>query len=325
MKKTEYLLQKNSKRLTLYPLKYPDIFEFYKTHQAAFWTDAEIDFSKDKAEFDGLSPAQQHFLKVVLAFFAASDGIVSENLMMNFIEEVRLPEAKVYYAFQLMMENIHNKTYSIMIDLFEQDHAAKMRLFRGIEHFAGVKAKAAWALKWLDPKLPFGERLVAFAAVEGILFSASFCAIFYFKHLHKLPGLCFSNELIARDEGLHTCFAAHLFTRHLQYKPSEARVCAIVREAVVAEATYVREALPHKMIGMNASLMLQYVRFVADGLLEMLELPTIFGDANPFDWMELISMQGKTNFFEKRVGDYQKVGVKKSKLDDEQFGYDDNF
>lgn len=323
--KHEYLLEEDEERLLLEPILYPDIWEFYKTHQAAFWKSSEIDLSQDQRDIMKLPPEQLHFIKVVLAFFAASDGIVSENLSKNFINEIKIPEAKIYYGYQMMMENIHSEVYSLFIDTFEKDSKEKRKLFNGIQNFKGVKAKADWAMKWLSKEKPFGERLVAFAAVEGILFSASFAAIFYFKNMRKLPGLCFSNELIARDEGIHTRFACNLFVKHLQNKPSYETVKNIIEEAVETEKIFIKESLPKNLIGMNAELMIQYVCFVADVLMEMLDMEKIYHVENPFDWMEMISLTGKTNFFDKRVGDYQKVGVKKGKIDDENFSLDENF
>merc|ERR1711971_314309 len=286
----EYILEKDTERHFLEPIQYADIWEFYKKHQAAFWKSSEIDFAQDKEDILTLSKNQQHFIKVVLAFFAASDGIVCENLTSNFISEIQLPEARVFYGFQLMMENIHSEVYSLFIDTFEKDYKERLKLLRGVQNYEGVRAKANWALHWLDASKPFGERLVAFAAVEGVLFSASFAAIFYFKHLRKLPALCFSNELIARDEGLHTEFACNLFKKHLQNKPTEERVKEIISEAVKTEEIFIEEALPKDLPGMNAELMIQYVKYVADKLLEMLGLTRMYNVENPFDWMELISL-----------------------------------
>jgi ribonucleotide reductase beta subunit family protein with ferritin-like domain len=296
-------------RFVLFPIRHHDIWSFYKKAEASFWTAEEIDLAHDHRDWDKLSVKEQHFLKHVLAFFAASDGIVNENLAMNFATEVQVPEARCFYGFQIAIENIHSETYSLLIDTYIKDEREKARLFQAIETLPCVEKKASWALRWCDPAhAEFGQRLVAFAAVEGIFFSGSFCAIFWLKKRGLMPGLCFSNELISRDEGLHTDFACLLFSK-LHTKPSEDEVVSIITSAVAIEHEFVRDALPVSLIGMNAGAMCQYIEFVADRLLLALGYNKHYGTANPFDWMDLISLQGQTNFFEKRVAEYAKAGV----------------
>jgi len=281
----------------------------YKKHEASFWTTEEIDLGPDRHDWShSLGDGERHFISHVLAFFAASDGIVVENLAQRFCAEVQLPEARCFYGFQIAMENVHSETYSLLIDTYITDDTERARLFQAVHAVPAVQAKAAWALKWIASDAPFAQRLVAFACVEGIFFSGSFCALFWLKKRGLMPGLTFSNELISRDEGLHCDFACLLYSM-LERPLAEAQVQAIVREAVEIERAFVSDALPVALICMNARLMQQYIEFVADRLLRELGCAPLFHSANPFDWMDLISMQGKTNFFERRVGEYQKAGV----------------
>ena len=322
MQQTELLLQENKERFVLLPIKYPAGWEMYKKHEASFWTAEEIDLSQDLKDWDSMNEGEQHFIKHILAFFAASDGIVNENLAVNFMSEVQIPEARCFYGFQIMMENIHSETYALLIDTYIKDAAEKGRLFNAIETVPCVKQKAEWALRWISNGT-FAERLVAFAAVEGIFFSGSFCSIFWLKKRGLMPGLSFSNELISRDEGLHCEFACLLYSM-LQNKLSQQQVFSIVADAVSIEKEFITEALPVKLIGMNADLMKQYIEFVADRWLVALGYDKMFNATNPFDFMEMISLQGKTNFFEKRVGDYQKAGVTSNKAE-EVFSTDEDF
>ncbi len=303
----ELLLRENKDRFVLLPINYPKIWELYKKHEASFWTAEEIDLSDDLKDWAKLNDGERHFISHILAFFAASDGIVNENLAVNFMREVQLPEARCYYGFQIMMENIHSETYALLIDTYINDPKEKDRLFHAIETVPAVKKKAEWALRWIENGT-FAQRLVAFAAVEGIFFSGSFCSIFWMKKRGLLPGLTFSNELISRDEGLHCEFACLLYSM-LSNQLSEEEVHTIIGEAVSIEKEFVSEALPVDLIGMNAKLMQQYIEFVADRWIAELGYKKIYNTTNPFDFMEMISLQGKTNFFEKRVGDYQKAGV----------------
>ena len=309
MNNIEPILQENTSRFVLFPIQHNDIWSFYKKAEASFWTAEEIDLSSDLIEWDSkLNDDERHFIKHVLAFFAASDGIVNENLAQNFLSEVQYTEAKFFYGFQLAAENIHSETYSLLIDTYIKGTAEKAHLFNAIETLDCVKKKADWALRWID-KGSFAERLVAFAAVEGIFFSGSFCSIFWLKKRGLMPGLSFSNELISRDEGLHCDFACLLYTKHLVEKLPKEKVMEIIIDAVAIEKEFVTDSLPVKLIGMNSDLMGQYIEFVADRLLVELGNPRVFNTANPFDFMEMISLQGKANFFEKRVGEYQKAGV----------------
>ncbi|MGZ8557493.1 MAG: ribonucleoside-diphosphate reductase small subunit [Chitinophagaceae bacterium] len=303
----EILLRENKDRFVILPIKYPAIWEKYKKHEASFWTAEEIDLGDDMKDWNALNDGERHFISHILAFFAASDGIVNENLAVNFMSEVQLPEARCFYGFQIMMENIHSETYALLIDTYIKDPKEKDRLFHAIDTVPAVKKKAEWALRWIDNGT-FAERLVAFAAVEGIFFSGSFCSIFWMKKRGLMPGLTFSNELISRDEGLHCEFACLLYSM-LQNKLSEKEVHDIIADAVSIEKEFVTDALPVDLIGMNAKLMQQYIEFVADRWLSELGYTKIYNATNPFDFMELISLQGKTNFFEKRVGEYQKSGV----------------
>lgn len=304
---TEPILKENKDRFVLFPIQHADIWQMYKQAEASFWTAEEVDLSHDLKDWDRLNNGERHFITNVLAFFAASDGIVNENLAINFIREVQIPEARCFYGFQIMMENIHSETYSLLIDSYIKDNAEKQRLFHAIETVPCVKKKAEWALRWIR-KGSFAERLVAFAAVEGIFFSGSFCSIFWLKKRGIMPGLSFSNELISRDEGLHCDFACLLYST-LKDKLGTEVIHQIIGNAVDIEKEFVSDSLPVDLIGMNAKLMCQYIEFVADRLLVALGYPKLYRASNPFDFMELISLQGKTNFFEKRVGEYQKAGV----------------
>jgi len=308
LEESDPLLMENPHRWVMFPIQYPEVWEMYKKHEASFWTAEEVDLSQDLKDWDTLSESEQHFIKHVLAFFAASDGIVLENLGSQFATEVQIPEARAFYGFQMAMENIHSETYSLLIEQYIRDSAEKNKIFDAIHTMPAVSLKAQWAIQWMQRDNCFAERVVAFAAVEGILFSGSFCAIYWLKKRGLMPGLTFSNELISRDEGLHTEFACLLYTM-LQNKLPDEVVHNIIRGAVDAERKFICDALSCDLIGMNSELMSRYIEFVADRLLTALGHPKIFGATNPFDWMELISLQGKTNFFEKRVGEYQKAGV----------------
>lgn len=322
----EPILKENKDRFVLFPIQKNDIWQFYKRAEASFWTAEEIDLSQDLKDWANLNDGERHFIKHVLAFFAASDGIVNENLAENFVSEVQYTEAKFFYGFQIAIENIHSETYSLLIDTYVKEPDEKDRLFHAIETMDCVKKKADWALRWIDEG-NFAERLVAFAAVEGIFFSGSFCSIFWLKKRGLMPGLSFSNELISRDEGLHCDFACLLYNNHLVNKLSKETVSAIIEDAVKIEKEFVTDALPVKLIGMNSDLMCQYIEFVADRLLVELGCEKLYNSTNPFDFMEMISLQGKTNFFEKRVGEYQKAGVLNSEKEKEKpkFSLDEDF
>jgi ribonucleoside-diphosphate reductase beta chain len=321
----EPILEANKDRFVLFPIKHDDIWAFYKKSEASFWTAEEIDLEADIVDWqEKLSDDERHFIKHVLAFFAASDGIVNENLAENFLSEVGYTEAKFFYGFQVMMENIHSETYSLLIDTYIKDPLEKDHLFNAMETLPCVQKKAEWALNWIDNG-SFAERLVAFAAVEGIFFSGSFCSIFWLKKRGLMPGLTFSNELISRDEGMHCDFACLLYTQHLINPLPEEKVIEIITNAVDIEKEFVTDALPVKLIGMNADLMQRYIEFVADRLLLELGCKKIYNATNPFDFMEMISLEGKTNFFEKRVGDYQKAGVLASEKEDKGFSLDEEF
>jgi ribonucleoside-diphosphate reductase beta chain len=305
----EPILVKNNDRFVLFPIMHNDIWQFYKKAEASFWTAEEIDLSQDLIDWnEKLTDDERHFIKHVLAFFAASDGIVNENLAENFLSEVQYTEAKFFYGFQITIENIHSETYSLLIDTYIRDNKEKTYLFNAVDTIPCVKRKADWALRWIDEG-SFAERLIAFAAVEGIFFSGSFCSIFWLKKRGLMPGLSFSNELISRDEGLHCDFACLLYNNHLVNKLSKETVTKIITDAVEIEKEFVTDAIPVKLIGMNAELMQQYIEFVADRLLGELGCDTVYNASNPFDFMDMISIQGKTNFFEKRVAEYQKAGV----------------
>ncbi|XP_053662683.1 ribonucleoside-diphosphate reductase subunit M2 B [Anopheles marshallii] len=311
----EPLLKDNPRRFVIFPIQYPDIWQMYKKAEASFWTVEEVDLSKDMKDWESLKPSERHFISHVLAFFAASDGIVNENLVERFSQEVQVTEARCFYGFQIAMENVHSEMYSLLIDTYIRDPKQRDFLFNAIETLPCVKKKADWALNWISSKKAnFGERVVAFAAVEGIFFSGSFAAIFWLKKRGLMPGLTFSNELISRDEGLHCDFACLMF-RYLVQKPSKERVTDIIRDAVVIEQEFLTKALPVDMLGMNCDLMSQYIEFVADRLLLELGCDKIYHTKNPFSFMEFISLEGKTNFFEKKVGEYQKWGVMANRLD----------
>jgi ribonucleoside-diphosphate reductase beta chain len=319
----EPILKENKNRFVLFPIKHQDIWEMYKKAEASFWTAEEIDLNPDLQDWENkLNDDEKHFIKHVLAFFAASDGIVNENLAVNFMNEVQYPEARCFYGFQIMMENIHSETYSLLIDSYIKDTKEKDRLFHSIDTLPCVGKKADWAIKWIGNGT-FAERLIAFAAVEGIFFSGSFCSIFWLKKRGLMPGLTFSNELISRDEGLHCDFACLLYSQLENPLPQE-KVTSIIANAVAIEKEFVSDALPVRLIGMNADMMCQYIEFVADRLLVSLGCPKAFNATNPFDFMELISLQGKTNFFEKRVAEYQKSGVM-GKKEDNVFKLDEEF
>ena len=319
---TELLLKENKDRFVILPIKYPAIWEMYKKCEASFWTAEEIDLGDDMKHWESMNDGERHFISHVLAFFAASDGIVNENLAINFMSEVQLPEARCFYGFQIMMENIHSETYALLIDTYIKDPTEKDRLFHAIDTVPCVGKKAQWALRWINNGT-FAERLIAFAAVEGIFFSGSFCSIFWLKKRGLMPGLTFSNELISRDEGMHCEFACLLY-KMLENKLSKEAATKIITDAVEIEKEFVSDALPVSLIGMNAKLMGQYIEFVADRWLGELGYDKVYGASNPFDFMEMISLQGKTNFFEKRVGDYQKSGVLNSQ-ESKSFSLDEDF
>tara|TARA_B100000886_G_scaffold339575_1_gene305481 strand:+ start:4798 stop:5775 length:978 start_codon:yes stop_codon:yes gene_type:complete len=316
----EFLLTENENRYVMFPIIDEDIWKMYKKQMDCFWRAEEIDLSKDIKHWATLNNDEQHFIKHILAFFAASDGIVLENLGQRFMNEVQIAEARAAYGFQIMMENIHSETYSLLIDTLVKEEREKTNLFEAINNFPCIKKKADWAIKWInDKRSSFATRLIAFAAVEGIFFSGSFCSIYWLKKRGLMPGLTFSNELISRDEGMHTDFAVLLFSK-LEKKPKKAKVIDLIKEAVVIEQEFITEALPCKLIGMNAKLMKQYIEFVADRLIVQLGYPKIYNSSNPFDFMEMISLEGKTNFFEKRVGDYSLSNNDKS---EDCFGADE--
>ena len=306
----ELLLAENPNRFVMFPLQDQDIWKLYKKMMDSFWRAEEIDFSKDMTHWVTLTENEQYFIKMILAFFAASDGIVIENLGMRFLSDVQLPEARAAYGFQLMMENIHSECYSLLIDTYIKDEKEKTTLFHALDNFPCIKKKADWSIKWInDKRSSFATRLLAFACVEGIFFSGSFCSIYWLKKRGLMPGLTFSNELIAKDEGMHTDLAVMLFKKLSKRTPKK-KVYEIINEAVEIEKEFICSALPCKLIGMNAKLMSQYIEFVADRLVQQLGFPKIFDVTCPFDFMEMISLEGKTNFFEKRVSEYQKAGVK---------------
>jgi ribonucleoside-diphosphate reductase beta chain len=325
MAQLEPILQENKNRFVIFPIKHHDIWEFYKSMEASFWTAEEIDLSQDLNDWNNkLSDDERYFVKHILAFFAASDGIVNENLAENFVNEVQYAEAKFFYGFQIMMENIHSETYSLLIDTYVKDEAEKDELFNALEVFPAIKKKADWALKWIESD-SFAERLIAFAAVEGIFFSGAFCSIYWLKKRGLMPGLTFSNELISRDEGVHCDFAVHLHNHHLVNKVPKEKIRSIIVDALNIEREFITESLPVSLIGMNAVLMTQYLEFVADRLLVELGCEREYNTTNPFDFMDMISLQGKTNFFEKKVAEYQKAGVMNTDEDAQKISFDADF
>ena len=321
----EPILKENKDRFVIFPIKHHDLWEWYKKCEASFWTAEEIDLHQDLTDWTSkLNDDERYFIKHILAFFAASDGIVNENLAENFVNEVQYSEAKFFYGFQIMMENIHSETYSLLIDTYVKDDKEKDQLFRAIEVFPAIKKKADWALKWIDSD-SFAERLIAFAAVEGIFFSGAFCSIFWLKKRGLMPGLTFSNELISRDEGVHCDFAVHLHNNHLVNKVPKERITHILTNALDIEKEFITESLPVSLIGMNAKLMTQYLEFVTDRLLVELQCEKVYNVTIPFDFMDMISLQGKTNFFEKRVSEYQKAGVLNNDTRSEEISFDEDF
>lgn len=325
MAQTEPILQENKDRFVIFPIKHHDIWEWYKKQEACFWTAEEIDLHQDITDWNTkLNDDERYFIKHILAFFAASDGIVNENLAENFVSEVQFTEAKFFYGFQIMMENIHSETYSLLIDTYVKDEKEKNILFKAIENFPAIAKKAEWALKWIESP-SFAERLIAFAAVEGIFFSGAFCSIFWLKKRGVMPGLTFSNELISRDEGMHCDFAVHLHNNHLVNQVPKERIKDILTNALDIEREFITESLPISLIGMNAKLMTQYLEFVTDRLLVELGCEKVYNSTNPFDFMDMISLQGKTNFFEKRVSEYQKAGVLHKEEEKDKFSFDADF
>jgi ribonucleoside-diphosphate reductase beta chain len=325
MSQIEPILQENKNRFVIFPIKHHDIWEQYKMMEASFWTAEEIDLSQDLNDWNNkLNDDERYFIKHILAFFAASDGIVNENLAENFVNEVQYAEAKFFYGFQIMMENIHSETYSLLIDTYVKDENEKSELFNALDVFPAIRKKADWALKWIESD-SFAERLIAFAAVEGIFFSGAFCSIYWLKKRGLMPGLTFSNELISRDEGVHCDFAVHLHNHHLINKVPKERIRSIIVDALNIEREFITESLPVSLIGMNAGLMTQYLEFVADRLLVELGCDREYNVANPFDFMDMISLQGKTNFFEKKVAEYQKSGVKVTEGDSQKISFDADF
>ena len=321
----EPILEENKNRFVIFPIEHHDIWEWYKKQEACFWTAEEIDLHQDLTDWqDKLNDDERYFIKHILAFFAASDGIVNENLAENFVNEVQYSEVKFFYGFQIMMENIHSETYSLLIDTYVKDEVEKDKLFRAIEIFPAIKRKADWALRWVESE-SFAERLIAFAAVEGIFFSGAFCSIFWLKKRGLMPGLTFSNELISRDEGVHCDFAVHLHNNHLVNKVPKERITHILTNALDIEKEFITESLPVSLIGMNAKLMTQYLEFVTDRLLVELQCEKVYNVTNPFDFMDMISLQGKTNFFEKRVSEYQKAGVLNNDTRSEEISFDEDF
>ena len=321
----EPILIENKNRFVLFPIQHEDIWEYYKKSVASFWVVEEVTLSDDIKDWNKLNDDERHFIKYVLAFFAASDGIVNENLAINFTNEVQYPEARCFYGFQIMMENIHSEMYSQLIATYITDSGEQNKLFNAIDNFPAIKKKADWAIKWIGSD-NFVERLVAFAAVEGIFFSGSFCALFWLKTKGTMRGLTFSNELISRDEGLHRDFACLLYRDHIVNKLSQERIEEIIKDALEIEKEFILEALPVKLLGMNSELMSQYLEFVADHLLVSLGHEKIYNVTNPFPFMEMISLEGKTNFFERRVSEYKKAGVgTESRNMEDIFTTDDNF
>ncbi len=325
MKAAEPILQENKDRFVIFPIQHHDIWDWYKKQEASFWTAEEIDLHQDVIDWETkLNDDERYFIKHILAFFAASDGIVNENLAENFVSEVQYTEAKFFYGFQLMMENIHSEVYSLLIDTYVKDDKEKDRLFKAIEVFPAITEKAEWALKWIESP-SFAERLIAFAAVEGIFFSGSFCSIFWLKKRGLMPGLTFSNELISRDEGMHCDFAVHLHNNHIINKVPKERITEILTNALDIERGFITESLPVSLIGMNSKLMTQYLEFVTDRLLVEFGCEKVYNSKNPFDFMDMISLQGKTNFFEKRVSEYQKAGITNKDKNANKISFDADF
>ena len=318
----EPLLEPSNDRFCAFPIKYRDIWEMYKKAEASFWTAEEIDLQEDLKDWEKLNENEKYFISNILAFFAASDGIVLENLAVRFMKEIQIPEARAFYGFQIMIENIHSELYSLLIDTYIKEPREKMHLFKAIETIPIIKKKAEWALRWINSERSFAERLIAFACIEGIFFSGSFCAIFWFKKRALMPGLTFSNELISRDEGLHCDFACLIYN-YIVNKPDPIVILDIVISAVELEKEFICDSLPVDLIGMNKTMMSNYIEFVADHLIVSLGLKKYYNTINPFDWMEMISLQGKTNFFEKRVAEYQKAGVLNSEV--RVFSVDEDF
>lgn len=320
------ILSPNPDRFVVFPIQYHDIWEMYKNHMAVFWTAEEIDLIPDLKDWESLNDNERHFISHVLAFFAASDGIVNENLALRFYNDVQIPEARCFYGFQIAMENIHSETYSLLIDTYVKDPKEKNKLFQAVDHLPCVAKKAEWAMKWIQSGESFAHRLIAFAAIEGIFFSGSFCSIFWLKKRGLMPGLCTSNEFISRDEGLHCEFACMIHDQlNDDEKLSSDTITAIVKEAVEIEKEFISEALPVSLIGINAKMMCQYIEYVADHWLVRLGCSKAYNAQNPFDWMELISLEGKTNFFEKRVSEYQRPGVTEQSRDQVRFTLDADF
>ena len=313
------ILSDSTERLAIFPIKYNDIWELYKRQASCFWRAEEVDFRMDK--FDELSDGEKFFVAHILAFFAQSDGIVLENLATRFLVDVKLPEARSFYGFQIAMENIHGETYSLLIDTYIKNDAEKHKLLNGVDNFPCIKTKADWALRWIGDGSSFATRLIAFSVVEGIFFSGAFCSIYWLKKRGLMPGLTFSNELIARDEALHCEFAVLLYSK-LESKISEVRIHEIIKEAVEIEIEFICEALPCRLIGMNSDSMTQYIKFVADRLAVQLGVNKIYNELNPFDFMEMISVENKANFFESRVSSY---ALSDKTIDATTFDLDDNF
>ena len=318
----EPLLAPDDNRFVMFPIKYNDIWDMYKKQVECFWRPEEIDLTKDLTHWDALNTDERYFISLILAFFAASDGIVLENLAQRFMCDVQVSEARAFYGFQIAMENIHSQTYSLLIETYIKEKEEKHKLFNAIENFPCIKKKSDWAQKWIrDNRSSFATRLVAFACVEGIFFSGAFCSIFWLKKRGLMPGLTFSNELISRDEALHCEFAVLLYSK-LVKKIDKARIHEIIKEAVEIESEFICEALPCRLIGMNSLMMTQYIQFVADRLCVQLGYKKIYNVLNPFDWMELISLEGKTNFFERKVGEYALANKTQSK---EVFEFTEDF
>ena len=321
----EPLLQEENSRYVIFPIQHDAFWKMYKVAEANFWTTEELDLSKDLGDWKKLNKDEVYFVEHVLAFFAASDGIVNENLVERFCQEVKILEAKFFYVFQMAMENIHSETYSLLIDTYIKDPIRKTYLFNAIDTIPCIRDKATWALKWInDDDAPFVNRVIGFAAVEGIFFSGAFCSIFWLKKRGLMPGLCHSNELISRDEGMHTEFAVLMY-HNLVNKPSPETVQQIIREAVTIEKEFITVALSCELIGMNASLMSNYIEYIADRLLQMFGVPKIYNTPNPFDWMEMIAVQGKTNFFEKRVGEYSNKANPNADTTNSEIAFDTAF